>query len=90
MKLMQTIKDISVPDTCKMTLVTSKGGHCEAFLWCGGAHTLNGQSEIGHSVNSDWNVCYKGGEQFMHDDELGDFSVTFTQAGGVDGNKEDG
>lgn len=59
-------------------------------MWCGGTDTLNGQSEIGHVVNDAWNVCYKDGEQFMHDDGLGDFSVTFTKAGGVDGNTEDG
>ncbi|KAJ4345391.1 uncharacterized protein N0V89_011521 [Didymosphaeria variabile] len=82
--------NIQVPDTCKMTLVTSNGAGCKAFLWCGGSDTLKGQDEIGHVVNDAWNVCYKDGEQFMHDDELGDFSVTFTQAGGVDGNTEDG
>lgn len=84
-----TIQDMSLDDTCKLTLVTSNGANCQAFVFCDD-HSLRGQDDIGHVVNENWNVCYLGGEQFMHDDAIGDFSVTFTEAGGVDGNNEDG
>ena len=83
------LQDLNVPDTCKLTLATSSGSNCKAFLFCDD-HSLQGQDEIGHVVNDGWNVCYKDGEQQMHDDAIGDFSVTFTAAGGVDGNTEDG
>jgi hypothetical protein len=32
-----------------------------------------------------WNVCYKGGRQYFNDPRIGDFSVTFTEIDGVDG-----
>jgi hypothetical protein len=35
-----------------------------------------------------WNVCYLNGQQFFHHDLLGDFSVTFTQAGGINSDED--
>ncbi|ORY58227.1 uncharacterized protein BCR38DRAFT_478034 [Pseudomassariella vexata] len=75
--------DPSVPDKCKLTLRTTSGANCESYINC------EENDQIGHSMPG-WNVCYLGGRQFFTDPDLGDFSVTFTKAGGVDGNTQDG
>ncbi|CAF9915980.1 MAG: hypothetical protein HETSPECPRED_002700 [Heterodermia speciosa] len=41
-------------------------------------------------VLPDWNVCYLNGRQFFTDSHIGDFSIEFTQVGGINGNTEDG
>lgn len=37
-----------------------------------------------------WNVCYLGGRQYFTDPRIGDFSITFSAAGGKNGDTEDG
>lgn len=46
------------------------------------------QDPVDYSSNS--TVCYVGGRQFFHDARIGDFSIIFSEAGGVDSNTVDG
>ncbi len=74
-----TSQDESVPDKCVLEAVTYGGGACLATLSC---------TEGASRSFSDWNVCYLNGQQFFHDDRVGDFSITFTQAGGVNSDED--
>ena len=49
---------------------TYRGGNCATRVNC----------QIGGEVNydHDWSVCYQGGTQYLTDDRIGDFSVTFS------------
>jgi hypothetical protein len=68
-----------VPDKCNVEMRTTDGGDCKVHVFCWG----DGDA---HGVELDANqVCYVGGRQYLHHDKLGDFSVTYTKAGGVDG-----
>lgn len=54
---------------------TEAGTNCQTTLQC----------SDGQFVNLDWNVCYLNGRQFFTHPDLGDFSITYTRAGGIDG-----
>lgn len=82
-KLTKTlIQDPDVPDKCVLTTSTVDGGNCHTVVTCDDKNTV-------HDMGV-WNVCYLGGVQYFTDPDLGDFSVTMTQAGGVNGNTQDG
>ncbi|KAI9797895.1 MAG: hypothetical protein M1833_005095 [Piccolia ochrophora] len=68
-------------DFCAVQMKTYAGGNCYASIEC---------SDGGKVEYKDWNVCYVGGRQHFHDDRIGEFSITFSQAGGQKGNEEDG
>lgn len=72
-------QDPQVPDKCVLEAVTYNGGACSASLDC---------TTGSMAVFNDWNVCYLDGEQFFHDDRVGDFSITFTKAGGVNSDED--
>ncbi|KAI0467601.1 hypothetical protein F4859DRAFT_494028 [Xylaria cf. heliscus] len=73
--------DPSTPDKCNLFVRTSKGGNCQTFVNCE-------QNDGWGQDMGPWNVCYLNGRQFFHHDLLGDFSVTFTQAGGVNSDQD--
>ncbi|KAH8165596.1 hypothetical protein CIB48_g2650 [Xylaria polymorpha] len=73
--------DPSTPDKCNLYVRTSKGGNCQTFVNC------EQNDGFGQDMGP-WNVCYLNGRQFFHHDLLGDFSVTFTQAGGVNSDED--
>lgn len=55
---------------------TRDGGNCYATVTC---------KDSGERKYTEWNVCYVGGQQFFTDDRIGDFSITFTQKDGTEG-----
>ncbi|KAI1163101.1 hypothetical protein F5B18DRAFT_350822 [Nemania serpens] len=73
--------DPSTPDKCTLYVRTSKGGNCQAFVNCE-------QNDGWGQDMGPWDACYLNGQQFFHHDLLGDFSVTFTQAGGVNSDED--
>ncbi|KAH7077767.1 hypothetical protein BKA63DRAFT_271590 [Paraphoma chrysanthemicola] len=75
--------DPSVPDKCSLFVETTDGANCRTLINCGA-------SDKSYEKLPAWNVCYLGGRQYFTRPEIGDFSITFTKAGGIDGNKEDG
>ena len=77
-------QDPSVPDKCVIRMLTQSGGNCQTFIQCDQTDAL------GIDLSAQWQVCYLGGRQYFHDDRVGDFSITWSQAGGVNGNTEDG
>jgi len=62
---------------------TSGGGNCKVYVQCEQTDSIG-------VFTGDWNVCYAGGRQYFNQPHIGDFSVTFTKAGGVNGDKQDG
>ncbi|KAK8069848.1 hypothetical protein PG994_006464 [Apiospora phragmitis] len=74
--------DPDVPDKCVL-LRTTAGGYCQTYVNC---RQNNGYGDR----MGPWSACFLGGRQYFRHDLVGDFSVTFTQAGGKDGNKEYG
>jgi hypothetical protein len=76
-------KDLDVPNKCILDMRTTNGGQCETSIQC------SGDGAIAEKL-PDWNVCYLHGRQYFTHPKIGDFSIEYTQAGGVDGNKEDG
>ncbi|KAF1846162.1 uncharacterized protein K460DRAFT_395645 [Cucurbitaria berberidis CBS 394.84] len=75
--------DPSVPNKCTLFMETTDGGNCRTSIQCL-------QTDKAGVALPDWNVCYLNGRQFFTHPEIGDFSIQYTKAGGVDGNKEDG
>ncbi|KAL8796249.1 MAG: hypothetical protein Q9195_001364 [Heterodermia aff. obscurata] len=75
--------DPVVPNKCVITMQTDSGSNCITFVQCE-------QIDSWGTVMPDWNVCYLNGRQFFTDPHIGDFSIEFTQAGGINGNTEDG
>jgi hypothetical protein len=75
--------DFDVPNKCNVWVSTTDGGNCKTTINC--AMADNQYKKVG-----EWQVCYLNGNQFFTHPEIGDFSIQFTKAGGVDGNKEDG
>lgn len=55
---------------------TTDGGECIVRVNC---------REGGEREYADFSSCFVGGRQFLADDRIGDFSVTFTQADGTEG-----
>jgi hypothetical protein len=56
---------------------TKDGGGCYVIVEC-----ENGGKKEYFGGKGGWNVCYVGGEQFLGDPRIGDFSVTFTKKDG--------
>jgi hypothetical protein len=71
-----------VKDACTLYMETTAGANCRVILTC---HDSSPDREF-----PPWNVCYLNGRQFFNDPRIGDFSITFTKAGGVDGDTKDG
>lgn len=59
---------------------TSGGASCTVNIDCYGDKTGGRGTNL-----PDWNVCYLGGRQYLTHPKLGDFSITWTKAGGVNG-----
>ena len=83
MKQSLTSQDPDVPDKCVIITGTSSGGHCNTKVQCGSGAFAADQMP-------DWNVCYLHGRQYFNHPDIGDFSITFSKAGGKEGNDEDG
>ncbi|CAJ2505382.1 Uu.00g127760.m01.CDS01 [Anthostomella pinea] len=75
--------DPDVPDKCVIETITSEGGNCRTYVQC------EETDQQGDDMGA-WNVCYLGGRQYFTHDEIGDCSITYTQAGGQNGVTEDG
>ncbi|KAH7408213.1 hypothetical protein DE146DRAFT_645574 [Phaeosphaeria sp. MPI-PUGE-AT-0046c] len=75
--------DPSVPNKCNIFMATTAGGNCETSINCR-------MSDNAYEKLPGWNVCYLGGRQYFNHPDIGDFSITFSKAGGKDGNHEDG
>jgi hypothetical protein len=68
-----------IPDKCNIEMRTTDGGNCQVQVFCSDDRDAKG---IGLDANQ---VCYVGGQQYLTHPKLGDFSITYTKAGGVDG-----
>lgn len=75
--------DPQVPNKCALYMSTVAGGDCYTSINCVGG-------DKDYTKLPDWNVCYLGGRQYFSHPDVGDFSITYSKAGGKDGNKEDG
>ncbi|CAO2654522.1 Nn.00g112550.m01.CDS01 [Neocucurbitaria sp. VM-36] len=75
--------DPSVENKCALYMSTTDGGNCATLLNCE-------NDDKSYKRLPDWNVCYLNGNQFFTHPDIGDFSIQYTKAGGVDGNTEDG
>jgi hypothetical protein len=56
---------------------TEGGGNCWVIVEC-----QDGGKKEYFNGKKGWNVCYVGGEQFLNDPRIGDFSVTFSKKDG--------
>ncbi|KAL1595302.1 hypothetical protein SLS60_009992 [Paraconiothyrium brasiliense] len=73
--------DKNYDDTCILDIGTSAGGNCYGYISCGRQHTTTDPIE-------GWNECYLNGVNQLYYEKFGHFNVTFTQAGGVNSNKD--
>lgn len=75
-----------MPEKCNLYTETTDGSKCYASVDCS-------KDDLGGDVTrypADWNVCYLGGQQWFDHPKIGHFSITFTKAGGVNGDTYDG
>ncbi|KAI9798557.1 MAG: hypothetical protein M1833_004694 [Piccolia ochrophora] len=70
-------------DFCAVRTWTYGGGHCYASVEC----QSGGLKEF---TEDQWKACHLGGRNYFKDDRIGEFSVTFSEGGGQNGNTEDG
>lgn len=90
--------DPSMGSSYVVTMSTYAGTDCSASVqsassYQGGLPNHNAKFDELSPISGgrgSWNVCYRGGRQYFHDENIGDFSITFSEAGGVNGNKKDG
>ncbi|OAL05990.1 hypothetical protein IQ06DRAFT_313192 [Phaeosphaeriaceae sp. SRC1lsM3a] len=64
---------------CEVYMETKNGANCYVSVQCN-----DGKREY-NAGGATWNVCYLGGRQYFNDPRIGDFSVTFTEKDGIDG-----
>jgi hypothetical protein len=68
-----------IPDKCNIVMTNIDGGNCKVHVFCSDDNDAKGTELDANQV------CYVGGQQYLTHPRLGDFSITYTQAGGVDG-----
>ncbi|KAK3176434.1 hypothetical protein OEA41_007757 [Lepraria neglecta] len=65
-------------------MFTTSRANCETYIQC------DEDDHLGINLSADWQICYLGGRQYFTNPHIGDLSITFSKAGGVDGDTEDG
>lgn len=98
-ELIKNEKNAYDPDIANSYVVfmnTRDGANCVTAVAPASAVQWTDEAPMASDVKWDtlspphWQVCYLNGRQYFSDPNIGDFSVEFSEAGGVNGNTEDG
>ncbi|KAF2635693.1 hypothetical protein P280DRAFT_473621 [Massarina eburnea CBS 473.64] len=72
--------DEDIEDRCILAIGTWRGGECTGNIKCG--------TGISYTEVGPWNNCYLNGVNQLYNKDFGHFNITYTQAGGVNSDRD--